>query len=90
MKYWKKLDGTNERQTIIFFMECTLKKDPVFENYTYAQQANSLKMVINWVLPAVRAHMRKGLQLRKAHVPEYAGKVARHLRLIAARLDDIR
>ncbi len=37
-----------------------MKKDPVFERYSYAQQANSLKMIINWIVPAVAAHMRKG------------------------------
>jgi len=67
-----------------------MKKNPVFENYTYAQQANSLKMVINSIIPAVRAHMRKGHHLQKSEVRQYPNKVARQLRLIAARLDTMR
>ena len=35
-------------------------RDPVFENYSYGQQANSLKMRVNWIVSAVDAHMRKG------------------------------
>ena len=66
-----------------------MKKDPVFEKYTYAQQANSLKMIINWIIPAVRAHIRKGTQQQKSMVQQYPSKVARHLRLIASRLDNI-
>ena len=66
-----------------------MKRDAVFEHYTYPQQANSVKMVINWVEPAVRAHMRKGEQLGKDAVAEYPSKVARQLRLIASRLDSM-
>jgi hypothetical protein len=66
-----------------------MKRDPVFENYSYSQQANSVKMVINWVEPAARAHMRKGAELRKDRVADYPSKVARQLRLIASRLDNM-
>jgi len=62
-------------------------KDPVFERYTYAQQANSLKMRVNWIVPAVEAHMRKGQRQSKASVSEYPDKVIRQLHLIIAKLD---
>jgi hypothetical protein len=66
-----------------------MKRDPIFENYTYSQQANSLKMVINWVEHAVRAHVRKGEELGKNSVADYPSKVARQLRLIASRLENL-
>ena len=62
-------------------------KDPVFERYTYSQQANSLKMRVNWIIPAVAAHMRKGRRLQKNGVSKYPSKVARQLRLIISKLE---
>jgi hypothetical protein len=67
-------------------MECRRMKDPVFERYDYKQQANSLKMRINWIVPAVSAHMRKGRLQRKAGVSAYPQKVIRQLRLIITKL----
>jgi hypothetical protein len=63
-----------------------MKRDPVFENYDYQQQANSLKMTINWIAPAVSAHMRKGRDQGKNGVSEYPEKVVRQLQLIIAKL----
>ncbi len=64
-----------------------MKKDPVFEHYSYAQQANSLKMTINWIVPAVVAHMRKGRLQGKADVSSYPRKVSSQLKLIISKLD---
>lgn len=61
-------------------------KDPVFENYSYGQQANSLKMRVNWIVGAVDAHMRKGRKERKDRVREYPGKVIRQLELVIGKL----
>jgi hypothetical protein len=61
-------------------------KDPVFERYDYKQQANSLKMRINWIVPAVSAHVRKGKNQRKAGVSAYSRKVIRQLELIIRKL----
>ena len=66
-----------------------MKKDPKFENYSYLQQANSLKMVINWIDPAVRAHMRKGRQQNKADVAKYPQKVIRQLELVIRKLEGL-
>lgn len=63
-----------------------MKRDPVFERYSYQQQANSLKMTINSIVPAVSAHMRKGRQQGKDDVSEYPRKVIRQLELIIGRL----
>jgi len=68
----------------------TLKRDPVFENYDYQQQANSLKMTINSIVPAVSAHMRKGRQEQKEAVAEYPAKVRRQLELIIRKLEQIK
>jgi hypothetical protein len=59
-------------------------KDPVFENYCYAQQANSLKMRVNWIVGAVDAHMKKGAD--KEGVQEYPGKVIQQLKLVIGKL----
>ena len=59
-------------------------KDPVFENYTYSQQASSLKMRVNWIVRAVDAHTRKGAG--KKGVREYPGKVIQQLELVIAKL----
>jgi hypothetical protein len=61
-------------------------KDPVFERYSYGQQANSLKMRVNWIVPAVAAHMRKGRQQRKNEVGQYPRKVIRQLELVIKKL----
>jgi len=61
-------------------------KDPVFENYSYGQQANSLKMRVNWVVSAVDAHTRKGRKESKTGVQEYPEKVIRQLELIIGKL----
>ena len=37
-----------------------MKREPEFERYTYQQQANSLKMVVNWIVPAVSAPHDEG------------------------------
>jgi hypothetical protein len=66
-----------------------MKKDPVFENYSYSQQADSLKMTINWIEPAVRAHMRKGGQQRKTEVEKYPRKVIRQLELVIRKLEKL-
>lgn len=65
-------------------------RDPVFENYTYAQQANSLKMRVNWLVPAVQAHMRKGRAERKVGVSEYPRAVIRQLETTIRRLETLR
>jgi hypothetical protein len=64
-----------------------MKKDPVFENYSYSQQANSLKMTLNWIESAVRAHMRKGRQQNKKDVSRYPAKVIRQLELVIRKLE---
>ena len=64
-------------------------KDPVFENYSYAQQANSLKMRVNWIVPAVVAHMRKGRDKKKHGVSEYPDKVIQLLETTIKRLRKI-
>ena len=64
-----------------------MKRDPVFENYSYSQQANSLKMTVNWIDSAVRAHMRKGRQQNKKDVARYPGKVIRQLELVIRKLE---
>jgi hypothetical protein len=61
-------------------------KDPVFERYNYQQQANSLKMRVNWLIPAVSAHMRKGRAQRKQGVSEYPRKVIGQLETIIRKL----
>ncbi len=63
-----------------------MKKDPVFERYSYAQQANSLKMIINWIVPAVAAHMRKGRLQGKGGVSDYPRKVIGQLHLVISKL----
>jgi hypothetical protein len=65
-------------------------KDPVFENLTYSEQANSLKMRVNWLVPAVAAHMRKGRNERKNAVPKYPDKVIRQLELVIGKLRKMR
>ena len=61
-------------------------KDPVFENYSYGQQANSLKMRVNWIVSAVDAHMRKGRAMGKDGVQDYPDKVIRQLELVIRKL----
>jgi hypothetical protein len=61
-------------------------KDPVFENYSYGQQANSLKMRVNWIVSAVDAHMRKGREQGKGSVQAYPSKVIRQLELVIRKL----
>ena len=61
-------------------------KDPVFENYTYSQQASSLKMRVNWIVAAVEAHTRKGREEGKVDVDEYPGKVIEQLHLVIGKL----
>ena len=61
-------------------------KDPVFANYSYGQQANSLKMRVNWIIAAVDAHMQKGRDEGKDGVQEYPDKVIRQLELIIQKL----
>jgi len=61
-------------------------KDPVFENYSYAEQANSLKMRVNWIVSAVDAHVRKGRQQGKDGVQEYPRKVIQQLELVIRKL----
>ena len=61
-------------------------KDPVFENYSYAQQANSLTMRVNWIVDAVDAHMRKGRDEDKDGVQDYPDKVIRQLELVIRKL----
>jgi hypothetical protein len=65
-------------------------KDPVFENLTYGQQANSLKMRVNWIVSGVNAHMRKGKQQRKTDVSRYPAKVVRQLELVIGKLRRMR
>ena len=65
-------------------------KDPVFENYSYAEQANSLKMRVNWLVGAVEAHMRKGREGGKDGVQDYPEKVIRQLELTIRKLRRIR
>ncbi len=64
-------------------------KDPIFENYNYAQQANSLKMRINWIVPAVLAHMRKGRSKGESGVDQYAAKVIKQLETTIRRLQKL-
>jgi hypothetical protein len=66
-----------------------MKREAVFERYSYAQQANSLKMTINAIVPAVRAHMRKGRLTRKKDVENYPRKVIQQLELIIEKLNRI-
>ena len=61
-------------------------KDPVFENYDYEQQANSLKMRVNWIVAAVEAHVTKGREEGKDGVEEYREKVVRQLELVIRKL----
>ncbi len=61
-------------------------KDPVFENYNYSQQANSLKMRVNGIAAAVEAHTRKGRDESKSDVDEYPGKVIQQLELVIGKL----
>jgi hypothetical protein len=67
-----------------------MKREPEFERYTYQQQANSVKMVVNWVVPAVSAHMRKGRLERTDSVSEYPDKVIRQLELVIGKLRQLR
>ncbi len=67
-----------------------MKRDPVYENYTYAQQSNSLKMVILWLPAAVAAHIRKGRAEGKPGVDQFAAKIARMLRWVADVIEQIR
>jgi hypothetical protein len=67
-----------------------MKREPEFERYTYLQQANSVKMVVNWIVPAVAAHMRRGRLERKDGVSEYRDKVIRQLELVIAKLRQLR
>ena len=66
-----------------------MKRDPVFENYSYAQQANSIKMVIIWLVAAVAAHVRKGYEQRKLGVSSYPKKVAAMLRWAAQKIEEM-
>ncbi len=68
----------------------TIMKDPIFENYSYAQQANSLKMRVNWIVPAVIADMTKGRRRNKTGVSQYPAKVIRQLETTIRRLQRIR
>jgi hypothetical protein len=61
-------------------------KDPLFENYSYSQQANSLKMRINWTVSAAAAHLRKGRVERKAGVDDYQEKDIQQLETTISRL----
>ena len=65
-------------------------KDPIFESYDYAQQANSLKMRVNWIVPAVNAHMRKGRSQGKPNASQYPQAVIRQLETTIRRLQKIR
>jgi hypothetical protein len=65
-------------------------RDPVFERYTYSQQANSLKMRVNWIVSAVSAHMRKGRQQGKNGVSDYPEKVIQQLETTIGRLRRLR
>lgn len=67
-----------------------MKREPEFERYTYQQQANSLKMIVNWIVPAVTAHMRKGRSEEKSGVPQYPSKVIRQLELVIRKLQHLR
>jgi hypothetical protein len=65
-----------------------MKKESVFELYSYSQQANSLKMSINAIVPAVQAHVRNGRLNGKKNVEDYPRKVARQLQLIIQKLNN--
>lgn len=56
----------------------------MFENYRYAQQADSLKMRVNWIVGAMDARMKKGAD--KEGVQEYPGKVIQQLELAIGKL----
>jgi len=60
-------------------------KDPVFERYSYSQQASSQKMRINWNVAAVAAH-DKGRREGKRDVGMYRQRVIRHLNTIIRKL----
>jgi len=67
-----------------------MKRHPEFKDNDYSQQANSLKMTINWIPRAVRHHVVLGRQQRKKGVTEYPAKVIRQLELIIERLRTMR
>jgi hypothetical protein len=58
-----------------------VKVQDEFHLYDHAQQANSLKMVVNLLVAAVNAHVVKGRAEGKADVEEYPGKVIRQMEL---------
>jgi hypothetical protein len=59
-------------------------KDPVFDRYSYSQQASSQKMRINW---NVAAHEDKGRAEGKQNVDMYRRRVIRHLQTIIRKLE---
>lgn len=61
-------------------------KDPVFDRYSYSQQASSQKMRINWNVAAVAAHEDKGRAEGKRDVGMYRQRVIRHLMTIVRKL----
>jgi len=61
-------------------------KDPVFDRYSYSQQASSQKMRINWNVAAFAAHEDKGRREGKRDVGMYRQRVIRHLETIIRKL----
>lgn len=67
-----------------------MKRESEFENYNYKQQADSLKMTINQILPEVKAHMRRGREQQKKGVEEYPAKIIGQLELIIKKLEKVK
>jgi len=61
-------------------------KEPVFDRYSDSQQANSLKMRVNWIVAAVAAHEVKGRKEGRRNVGMYRQRVIRHLNTIIRKL----
>ena len=66
-----------------------MRKNPIFADNDYKQQANSIKMTINWIVPAVKAHVREGKLQGKEDVDDYAAKVISQLELIVNKLKQV-
>lgn len=63
-----------------------MKLEDEFRLYDYAQQANSVKMVVNWLVAAVNAHVAKGRAENKADVEQYPEKVIHQMELVIEKI----